>query len=552
MALLLFTCSISLIGNAPASARPVIHSWSVFGDSYKSFGLSGFTKPIVLSGGESVSTYASVLPACDSLRSAGHLPEDCILGLSIQDTQGGWVSGVFKQYVPISLEVEPTADTPAGSISFQQFFTKGGIDVAPDASHRIHGGARTSIWTFPGIRHDGGEDFAVTFAINVPLYNGKARTDEALSTIKVSPVRITSNLTEEILRQRVSALNLRRDNEQCAVNGNSRFCAEFMSFPKPMRIRIEAALQVNRDAFDSTTWMTGYGINPAVTQVPMDDGSSSTRFTFEVSSVAIQIPRIVLASDSELNEYIDMLAPEPPLKMIPAQREVALNLRAELRRNYFSDRPSEFVQSSVALDATNLLGKQERFLGASGKVSEFSGIEFLTLRTTNLGKYSLFRLLQSCPRDSRLGGLVATNATATEPGPPNLDVASQTLLYRVAAPHLRADGELNQGNYNLYLSPQVSQCIWGKDLQGAKAEVSIIGDGGNIQIASSAFRNDESGVKFDVFGFHYSAGSIQVGLKKAEPSASKKKSAITCVRAGSKRVVRGWDPKCPKGYRVKG
>jgi hypothetical protein len=68
------------------------------------------------------------------------------------------------------------------------------------------------------------------------------------------------------------------------------------------------------------------------------------------------------------------------------------------------------------------------------------------------------------------------------PSPPRWNAEKQTLDFRIASPHLNQDGSVAEGFYNLSVSQEVANCLWGGDVSKSKAEVSIISDAGEKKI----------------------------------------------------------------------
>jgi hypothetical protein len=221
--------------------------------------------------------------------------------------------------------------------------------------------------------------------------------------------------------------------------------------------------------------------------------------------------------------------------------------------------------NSFSVGSTYLMGRQDKFMNPKN-TKEFIGLRVQTLPLGSAGASGeLFRTLESCPSTFGIAGVISTNATAVETTPPTLDKQTQTLKYRVAAPHLKQNGDVNSGFYRLQLNPQVAKCIWGDNLLGAKAEVSLVSDNGEVQITASTFEFTDTAAVFEVTGFHYSAGSINIKLllpsktnsktspevvaPKITPTAKAKQISIICIKGKLIKKVTATKPKCPSGYK---
>lgn len=178
-----------------------------------------------------------------------------------------------------------------------------------------------------------------------------------------------------------------------------------------------------------------------------------------------------------------------------------------------------------------------------------------------------------------LQGVVASNASAYSPGAPTFDKESQTLDYRVAAPHFAPDGSTeNLGTYGLSMRADLVQCLYGVKEVPAKAEISItsVSTGGSRVSTVALYRNG-NWVYLSAEGFTFSAPTLKVKLIQPEPSkvevaspatntatpevktvikakpapAVAKKIIITCTKGKVIKKVSGTNPKCPTGYKEK-
>ena len=177
----------------------------------------------------------------------------------------------------------------------------------------------------------------------------------------------------------------------------------------------------------------------------------------------------------------------------------------------------------------------------------------------------------SCGNQSGLQGVVASNASAYTPGAPAFNKESQTLDYKVAAPHFAPDGKTeNIGTYGLSMRADLVQCLYGVKEVPTRVEVSITNATSGESKGSTVelFRNG-NWVYLSAEGFTYSSPTLKVKLvqnKKIEtaPTASSGtqstaaaapkavvKKSITCIKGKLIRKVSGTNPKCPTGFKKK-
>ena len=158
-------------------------------------------------------------------------------------------------------------------------------------------------------------------------------------------------------------------------------------------------------------------------------------------------------------------------------------------------------------------------------------------------------------------------------GAPAFNKESQTLDYKVAAPHFAADGKSeNLGTYGLSMRADLVQCLYGVSQVPSKVEVSITNttSGESKGATVELFKNGDW-VYLSAEGFTYSSPTLKVKLvqeKKIETTAAPststqaaatatatpkvaKQKSITCVKGKITRKVLGSNPKCPAGFKKK-
>jgi hypothetical protein len=168
----------------------------------------------------------------------------------------------------------------------------------------------------------------------------------------------------------------------------------------------------------------------------------------------------------------------------------------------------------------------------------------------------------------KVTGIVTTNSATYSAGPPEFDVLSESLNYKVSAPHFSSTGELFKGSYDLILSEEVSKCLYGFSGSAAKATIAVTTTEGTQQVATTSFTNENGWMHLAAKGFTFSSPIIKVKLTKEEqPKAVEpkpesvpdkveqtvvaKKSSIICVKGKFTKKVTALKPKCPTGYKKK-
>lgn len=162
-------------------------------------------------------------------------------------------------------------------------------------------------------------------------------------------------------------------------------------------------------------------------------------------------------------------------------------------------------------------------------------------------------------RDGALSGVVTTNSLAYNGGPPEFDVITQSLNYRVLSTHFNADDSVAKGTYDLIMSSSVARCIYGFTQAPISATLTILSEDGSPQVATQTISEKDGWLTLSAAGFTYSSPTIKVKLSQEavaapSPSAkptptSKAKVTITCLKGKSKKRISAVKPSCPAGYR---
>ena len=182
---------------------------------------------------------------------------------------------------------------------------------------------------------------------------------------------------------------------------------------------------------------------------------------------------------------------------------------------------------------------------------------------------------------TKLLGLVTTNAPIYESGPPKITDGS--LTYKVAGAHLKADGSLFRGTYDLAIRSEVARCIYGFSTAPIQATISVTStDGSTSEVATETVSERDGWMRLSAANFTFSSPTIRIKLSQSAPipvaapssapsapapaastpaaatsvavkvaPAKAAASTITCVKGKSTKKVTSINPKCPVGYKKK-
>ena len=156
-----------------------------------------------------------------------------------------------------------------------------------------------------------------------------------------------------------------------------------------------------------------------------------------------------------------------------------------------------------------------------------------------------------------IGGMVATNATAYSSGPPAFNEATQSLDYKVAAPHFTSNGEVFKGYYNLKIRAETARCIYNFKPVPLQATISIVSEGGEKVVGTTTVRSDDEWIELTAANFGFSAPTLRVKLTEGDTPiklnkvAVAKKLTIACTKGKYTKKISGTNPTCPSGYKKK-
>jgi hypothetical protein len=115
-------------------------------------------------------------------------------------------------------------------------------------------------------------------------------------------------------------------------------------------------------------------------------------------------------------------------------------------------------------------------------------------------------------RPGQLLGLVTTNASTYEGGPPKMK--SGFLTYNVAGMHYEPDGQTEiLGTYDLVLRSDVARCLYGFGKAPLSATVTVSG-GNSKEVATTVVSEKNGWLKMAAYGFTFSKKTIKVKITK--------------------------------------
>ena len=511
-----------------------------------------------------------VYPVCN-----GANDFDCIKNVEFINKDGKSISGNFLEYIPVAPKgygagwYKGTSWVESGPPYF--YPTNEELIVKGNAKKKIPDGSRSSIWSFPGLSHSGGNKYLVSAQTNSVVTNWESPTAansiadwrDSGTLLTITPIKVDNDtsgleLTRDIFEKSAdgkisitSSVDLLTKNG--SVSNQDKVC--YVSFEKDKpncyskpedseypRFRITLRLKLTEDFLTVRHWFMARAAGIKVTSKKEPESSI---VTFE--GTTIKVPKATALLPRTIEGYKVFLA--------------ATN------KGY-----ADSGVTNAPLDLNDLSGFASWQSVGSSSMSEidpnsiafWSGIEpFSTIRVEERSPTWSFETgnimgkdvswLWPCVNRPHISGVVASNASIMRPSPPRWNAENQTLDFRIASPHLNQDGSVAEGFYNLSVSQEVANCLWGGDVSKSKAEVSIISDAGEKKIFVSATSNSDGYLNFQVSGFTYSVNTISLKLLKNVVTAPSKNATppkeITCKKG---KIIKKLKAKnCPTGYTKK-
>jgi hypothetical protein len=322
-------------------------------------------------------------------------------------------------------------------------------------------------------------------------------------------------------------------------------CQKRQAFPENVKFGVKVRLQKK-----IAGWLHGRIYNPDATINVLPNNSQ----TIEVSALPIRVPVV--------GEWFRWSELSPGIQQYVLDGKVYGGQGMFTTKNQANGNFQEMVGTSgqQSFDALSLWLPQLKDK-ASANPSTWA---FYTLNEGELSDAS------RCIRDAKeLVGLVSTNATVYAAGTPSFNGDTQSLDYKVMAPHLTSKGEVFKGTYDLRIKSDIARCIYGFSKAPIQASVSILSEDGTTQTATYTVNERDGWLSLSANGFTYSAPTIQVKLFQAQPAVTPtpsvtpepelttqaapkpqpKKVTITCAKASTKKKITAVKPICPKGYK---
>ncbi len=431
-------------------------------------------------------TYNIFLPPCSAT-----ITDDCITAITAIKSDGSQISGKL-------LGSKPDIATPA---------FKG------DPSFNMPDGWFPTVWSFDGIKHPGGNEFLLRASLfsfqnkrSVGVITPQIRV--SVSAVSWKPDAASGNWSKE-----TRIFNYNPVTKMMSAGGAAsptcnfflaiKECAVSWSMPTDVRFKVELKTKAKVSG-----WVNGRLSDPNVVVSPNGSGQA-----ISIEAGAIPVPIFAMYKkfseySKEFQDFNQRVGGGAGRIMFPD------NWRTE-----YSGSGREPFDKISAFHALNTYDEQaftefQYFLAASDDKA---------IATKNLWHFESNRLffqdgdlnLNECSKNlTGLAGIVTTNSTMFMATPPKFNSTTQTLDYKVAAPHFDRNGKENIGRYNLVIDSNVARCLYKFSTAPIQASVSIINADGTQQVSTSAINEKNGWLYLSVNGYTYSSPTLKVKLSQ--------------------------------------
>lgn len=492
-----------------------------------------------------------VLPPCTQ-----EITGDCILSVEYSSKGVNWRKGSFEKSIELIDLVWETDDFRA------KYNDQENIEFAKRVPEiQFPAGSRTGIWKLSGAEHEGGDLYGVSVALN-----GILNPSVDKSTVSSSIDWSTQFFMQINPLIQVPLQSSEKKSTYSGAGGFGKANYKYIPrgadlFPAETKFRISIRLEETKNVIAGNPWLLGRLVD---SRISLKDSGKFLDLAIEGSPVRLGSAQADFEKSQTSYEVVRAAKQAESLARWGNKNELEISYDGFIS----SSGTGSSTQDAGTLEAWELIDKsfdiKLLFEGDYWYVSS-AGI-------TQSDKVSF----ASCPGATSLRGLVTTNAVAGNPRPPTWDPKAKEMTYRVASTHLRKDGSLNLGTYELLMDENLAKCLWGNDVLTYRASISVTSLEGEKKVATSVFTRANGFLVFRVVGFTYSTSRIslkltnstsgtalseetsnaQLPIGESKPTATNsmlpakgKKVTIFCINGSKSKKVTALKPKCPKGYK---
>lgn len=436
------------------------------------------------------------LPPCSAT-----LTTDCIVSLSAIKPDGTVLNGKF-------VGTKPNLSEPT---------------FRGDKAKSFPDGWFPSLWSFDGVKHDGGENFMLRASlmgyqqsIENPQNNFQLRI--GLNAVSFEPTVESGSWTKETLQSpdggKSGMTNLGgADGRDCRFFLAIRECASAWALPSDYRFKVIVKITAN-----TSGWINGRLSDPSISMTRDSDGSY--RYTIEAAPMQVPVYGVWARFDKLSKEFQGYVTQQ-------GGKAGQITYPNPWNAVYSGSGPEPFDKISSFHNLSNYNEADFKEFLYFVKETTDTAVATKSLwhfeTNQNYVQAGSLKIRECTPKAEGVAGVVTTNSTMFLSTPPQFDEVSQTLDYKVAAPHFDKNGKPNVGSYNLVIDSKVARCLYNFSDAPVNASVSIVNTDGTQQVVTNVVSEKNGWLSLSANGYTYSAPTVRVKLtqqQSTQPGAS--------------------------------
>ena len=449
---------------------------------------------------------------------------DCVVSLSGRIGENALVNGTLVDTL-----------TPTFNQLSSNALNRYNTPFKGDIARGIPDSGNVSLWTIPGMQHQGGDLYLLIPKLNAEFQNvaGTKPSNLDVGLFAVSKIP-------------VAGVQL----DTCFYSTKTD-CYKRWPFPQnaSFKVSIKTGAKI-------VGWFHGRLSSPEISSEKLSDGQT----LINVEGTVMNVPILaVWAKNVDLPVKLNQLIEEEFVQRGNQFAGVA----------YYLGNPSDRSTQAV-MDERNPSFDDRFFERYLLWVDVAKDKAYATVSTWSFRTMQSAQEYAKCIGDSGVAGMVSTNSNAYIAGPPKFE--NSNLAYRVASPHYDSKGQIQVGTYDLAIRSDVARCIYGFTSAPIQASLSVVYSDGESKNATTVVSEKNNWLRLSAKGFTYSAPTLNVKLsqiaQKPEPTPTPsvtptqstapspsatalapKKTTITCVKGKIVKKVTAGKPICPSGYR---
>ncbi len=387
-----------------------------------------------------------------------------------------------------------SAKSASGTIEeaqFERYFPAQGLsDFVGSPEAKIPSGASSSLWNIPSAPHAGGTGYLAVVSVSGEADSLRKSVGTPIVHASLYPVQIVAGRFSRNIPNGAGGISHPSLDlwGNCAAVDDG-YCAARQEFPSAIRFSMAIRLTSSPNG-----WLHGRIFDPEISFTKTD---SSVRIQIEANPV--QVPAIATWAEASLlpKSFSQVCTAEIFCWQTNPQSEGAVSSVEEWRELY--------------QDKASWTRGQWMFKTLSDYQSE-------------LGSNTCFS------DKSLLQGFVTTNSTGYSAGPPTYSTSGKSFTYTLSSPHFDAESKVFVGSYSFVIRASTARCLYGitEGEISAKLTISSSDQGDLTQTLTESVSIDETWLKVNASGFHYSSPVIKTSLfvpPAVLPKVKKSKSA---------------------------